>query len=85
MTTDNKPTEDAPSGDQEAAHLAARRDFLAKCGKLAVITPPVVTLMLTAASRQAAASGFGDPGGRRHGHHHHHHHHHRDSDHDGDR
>ena len=75
MTNQKKSPEDAPEtrAKEDAAMQAARRDFLAKCGKLAVITPPAVTLMLTAASRQAAASGD---------HWHHRHHHHRHHSHD---
>ena len=44
----------------------ARREFLAKCGRLAVVTPPTVTLML-AASRQnfAVAQSGGNPEFRR--------------------
>lgn len=54
----------------------ARRRFLAKCGKFAVITPPVVTLMLTAThgNYAAAHSGFHGGGGHGHGHGHGHHH-----------
>ena len=53
------------SNPQEANE--ARRRFLAKCGKFAVITPPVVTLMLTAThgNYAAARSGFHGSG---HGH-----------------
>jgi hypothetical protein len=38
----------------------ARRRFLERCGRFAVITPPAITLLLTAATvpRQAMASGF---------------------------
>lgn len=39
----------------------ARRQFLAKCGKFAVVTPPVVTLMLTAAHNNYAAAVSGVP------------------------
>jgi hypothetical protein len=60
----------------------ARRNFLASCGKYAVVTPAAVTL-LVAASRQnyaTAASGGspfpppGNGGGHGHGHGHGHHH-----------
>ena len=67
--------------EDSASMIAARRRFLAACGRFAVITPPAVTLMLSA-SRQnfaVAASGSGDlPGGGRWDHGHHHHRHHRD-------
>jgi hypothetical protein len=41
--------------------LEARRQFLAKCGKFAVITPPVMTVLLasTAQNYAVAASGNG--------------------------
>jgi hypothetical protein len=41
--------------------LEARRRFLAKCGKFAVITPPAMTLLLssTAQNYAVAASGNG--------------------------
>jgi len=87
MTTEKRQSCDASteSDGAEAATSAARRDFLAKCGRLAVITPPAVTLLLSAASHNyaVASSGTGDPG--RHRHHHRHHHHHHDNDHDNDR
>lgn len=37
----------------------ARRQFLAKCGKFAVVTPPVVTLMLSAAHNNYAVAASG--------------------------
>jgi hypothetical protein len=45
----------------EADTLEARRRFLAKCGKFAVITPPAMTLLLssTAQNYAVAASGGG--------------------------
>lgn len=78
MATQERPgstTQEAHNGPEAAA---ARRAFLAKCGRLAIVTPPVVTMMLAAESRNyaTALSGSGDP----HGHHHHHHHHHHDHD-----
>jgi len=86
LATQDHPTEDAPTADsQDSAQAEARREFLMKCGKLAVITPPAVTLLLTAASRQAAASGFGDPGKHKFKDRHKHHHRHHDSDGDRDR
>jgi hypothetical protein len=36
----------------------ARRDFLKRCGKYAVVTPPAVTLMLSAASKPTRAGGY---------------------------
>lgn len=53
--------------------VEARRNFLASCGKFAVVTPPAVTLMLAAAERNYAVAasgnakqgnnGFGNGGG----------------------
>ena len=40
----------------EDAAVAARRRFLATCGKFAIVTPPVVTLMLSASKRNYAAA-----------------------------
>lgn len=87
MTTEEAPPSKASTEDHaEAAAMTARRDFLAKCGRLAVITPPAVTLLLSATSRNYAVahSGFGEPGKhkyykRRHKNYH------RDKDGDGDR
>ena len=39
---------------------ASRRAFLAKCGKFAVVTPPVVTLLLNT-SMAEANGGYGSP------------------------
>ena len=39
--------------------LSARREFLAKCGRLAVVTPPAVTLMLAASQRNFAIAQSG--------------------------
>ena len=46
---------------RESDTLEARRRFLAKCGKFAVITPPAMTLLLssTAQNYAVAASGNG--------------------------
>ena len=89
MTTEEAPPSEASTEKQaaEAAAMAARRDFLAKCGRLAVITPPAVTLLLSATSRNYAVahSGYGDPG--KHKYHKSRHHYRRrdDDDRDGDR
>ena len=41
-----------------------RRDFLAKCGRFAVITPPAVTMLLsTSLTSQAIAKSGGQAGG----------------------
>jgi hypothetical protein len=47
--------------NRESDMLEARRQFLAKCGKFAVITPPVMTVLLasTAQNYAVAASGNG--------------------------
>ncbi|MPY69663.1 MAG: hypothetical protein GEU92_06225 [Alphaproteobacteria bacterium] len=45
--------------------VAARRRFLASCGRFAVITPPAVTFMLSSAQQNfAVASSGGHSGGR---------------------
>jgi hypothetical protein len=66
MTTEEAPPSEASTEKQaaEAAATTARREFLARCGRLAVITPPAVTLLLSATSRNYAVahSGYGDPG-----------------------
>jgi hypothetical protein len=51
-------------GPMEGA-AAARRDFLAKCGKFAVVTPPAVSLLLSTSLNSAAiaSSGGGEGGG----------------------
>jgi hypothetical protein len=45
--------------------LMARRKFLSKCGKFAVVTPAAVTLLLAASENNfaVAASGGGSAGG----------------------
>jgi len=51
-----------PNTDPSAS---ARREFLAKCGRLAVITPPAVTLMLAASQRNFAVAQSGGARGPR--------------------
>ena len=51
-------TENARDGDQGKAE---RRAFLEKCGRFAVVTPPVISLML-AVSDKAAAQLATSPG-----------------------
>ena len=51
-----------PNTDPSAS---ARREFLAKCGRLAVVTPPAVTLMLAASQRNFAVAQSGGPQSRR--------------------
>ena len=49
--------------EKETGALDDRRDFLKKCGKLAVITPPAVTFLLsTSMSSKAIAASSGRPG-----------------------
>jgi hypothetical protein len=47
--------------NKESAMLEARRSFLVKCGKFAVITPPAMTVLLasTAQNYAVASSGGG--------------------------
>lgn len=40
-----------------------RREFLAKCGKYAIVTPPAISLMLTATQANATRAGSGFDGG----------------------
>ena len=64
---------------QDEKVVAARRRFLANCGKFAVVTPPVVSLMLAASERNYAVAnssshgggggGGGNGGSHGHGHH----------------
>jgi len=37
---------------------AARREFLKKCGKFAVVVPPTTVLLLSGTSTKALATGF---------------------------
>lgn len=37
----------------------ARREFLKKCGKFAIVTPPAVTLLLSSARNNYAVAGSG--------------------------
>ena len=47
--------------DDRAVAQAARREFMKKCGKFAVVVPPTMALLLT---RHANAAGVvGSPGG----------------------
>ncbi len=50
----------------EQAALKARRQFLATCGKLAVVTPPAITLLLAHAETSYAVALSGNAGARRH-------------------
>jgi hypothetical protein len=63
--------------DDAERNREARREFLAKCGKLAAITPPAVTLLLATSEQNyasATSSSHGGGGSR-----------HRDDDDDDDR
>jgi hypothetical protein len=49
--------------EKETEIIDDRRDFLKKCGKFAVITPPAVTFLLsTSMSSKAIAASSGRPG-----------------------
>jgi hypothetical protein len=52
-TEDNKPAKKAEDA------IAARRRFLASCGKYAAVTAPAVTLMLSNANRNYAVASSG--------------------------
>jgi hypothetical protein len=47
----------------EENNVAARRDFLAKCGKFAAVTPIVMTGMLAASKQNFAVAVSGGNGG----------------------
>lgn len=47
---------------RERDTLAARRRFLAKCGKFAVITPPAMTLLLSSTAQNYAVASSGNAG-----------------------
>jgi hypothetical protein len=44
---------------QNEKRVAARRDFLATCGKFAIITPPAVSLLLSTTGRSYATASSG--------------------------
>ena len=46
----------------EIDRLEARRRFLAKCGKFAVITPPAMTVLLSSTAQNYAVAGSGGGG-----------------------
>jgi hypothetical protein len=39
-----------------------RREFLKRCGRFAVVTPPAITMMLSVAAKPAHARSSGFPG-----------------------
>jgi hypothetical protein len=45
--------------NRETAKLEARRRFLAKCGKFAVITPPAMTVLLSSTAQNYAVAASG--------------------------
>ena len=53
-----------PEGGADEQVEASRRAFLAKCGKFAVVTPPVITLLLHT-SMAEADGGYGSPHGKK--------------------
>jgi hypothetical protein len=44
---------------KETGELAARRRFLAKCGKYAVITPPAMAVLLSSTAQNYAVAASG--------------------------
>ena len=58
-------SKNAPKLGEEEKGEAQRREFLKKCGKYAVVMPPVVALLLSGTSTRALASTTDDIGGRR--------------------
>lgn len=49
--------------EREDATEEARRDFIARCGRLALAAPPTLALLLTATDRGYAIAGsLGNPG-----------------------
>ena len=79
---------DSPDSIDNSPSREARRRFLLKCGRFAVVTPPAMAMLLSvgAMPRQAqAASGFGgwdddDDGDNKHDHKHKYHHKKKDDD-----
>lgn len=54
---------DSPEAPSSVNDATDRRDFLAKCGRFAVITPPTVTMLLsTSLTSQAIAKSGGGKG-----------------------
>jgi hypothetical protein len=53
------PNSTTDSTDADVIESPERRDFLDRCGKFAVVTPPAITLLLstTLSSEAIAASG----------------------------
>ena len=56
---------DQPSAVEESTERQARRDFLIRCGRFAVVTPPAMTTLLAVSSvpHEAHASTIGRSGG----------------------
>lgn len=51
--------------DSRLSHSEAdqeRREFLKRCGRFALVTPPAITMMLAASSKPAHAKPSGFPG-----------------------
>lgn len=51
-----------PENGPEAASTAGRREFLAACGKFAVVTPPAITLLLSTSLNSTAIAHSGGKG-----------------------
>jgi hypothetical protein len=52
-----------PHPESESASGADRREFLAACGKFAVVTPPAMTLLLSTSLTSTAIAQSGGKGG----------------------
>jgi hypothetical protein len=56
--------------DEELTHAATdRRAFLAKAGKFAAVTPPVMTMLLSTSLTSPAIAASGSQGAGNNGHH----------------
>ena len=70
------PSPQMPNSENEAASDADRREFLATCGRFAVVTPPAITLLLStslnstaiAGSAGSSSNGNGNGNGNAYGH-----------------
>ena len=47
---------------EEADKLEARRQFLAKCGRYALVTPPAMTVLLSSTAQNYAVAASGNAG-----------------------
>jgi hypothetical protein len=58
-----KNARDPESGERPTSEEQARRDFLKKAGRFAVVTPPAITLLLGTSLNSRAIAGSAGGGG----------------------